>query len=73
MRGNNSSFVGRGLEVYMEAIYELEQLITQGDPECDMFRNEIARQGGKIGEAQKDQFYVAKAKAIYNYIKEISQ
>ena len=71
MRGDN--MVGKGIEAYMEAIYELEQLITQGDLECDMFRNEIARQNGKIGEAQKDQFYIAKAKAIYNFIKRMTQ
>jgi hypothetical protein len=63
----------KGLEEFQKAIYELEQMITQGDVECDYIRNEIARNNGKITEDIEDRFYVAKAKAVYNYIKTVRQ
>jgi hypothetical protein len=63
----------KGFDAFATAIHELEQMITANCTECNLIRNEIARLGGVITPTLKERFYVAKAKAVYDYIRQVSQ
>ena len=69
--GNNKT----GMVAFMEAIYELEQMATQGDTYCDNLRVEVAQavKAGGMSKELEERFYWAKATAVQNFIRSITQ
>ena len=66
----------KGMQAFMEAVYELEQMATQGDVYCDGIRAEVEvalKNGVGMSMELEERFYWAKAVAIQNFIRGITQ
>ena len=75
MSGNDDQGMKTGARAFLEAIYELEQMATNGDEYCDSIRLEVAAalKNGTYGSELEDRFMWAKAIAVQNFIRSITQ